>query len=104
MILNVSGLNVGPSAAQHAAENAYTGCIAFSKDISKPKGQKALRLYIEGKHLFMAGLTELVQQDPILLQLLRQNEQLELQLGVIDELRSVNQQLGVQCELLDEQM
>ena len=43
----------------------------------------------------MVGVTELVQQDPILLQLLRQIEQLDLQLNFIGELRAANRQLEV---------
>ena len=104
VILNASGLNAGPSAAQHACKKAYDGCIAIQRHLDRAGEPKLLRDHLEKNHLFMAGLTELVQQDPILLQLLRQNEQLDLQLNFIAELRAVNLNLEVQCTQLDSQM
>jgi hypothetical protein len=104
VILNISGLSVGPDAAHKAAKTAYEGSAAVSKDIVKPKWQQAMRDQTEGNHQFVSQLQELVQQDPIMMQLLRQNEQLDLQLNFVAELRAVNLQLEVQCTQLDSQM
>ena len=104
VILNVSGLNVGASAAKHAAKNAYEGCTAFQRHLDRAGEPKLLRDHLEKNHQFVSQLQELVQQDPIMMQLLRQNEQLDLQLNFIAELRAVNLQLEVQCTQLDSQM
>ena len=104
LILNATGLHVGPSGAEKASKAAYVRCIQLSKSLSKPGGVKKLRDHLDASHKFLTHVAQEIQQDPWLLQVLRQNEKLEYQLNIIGELQIVNTQLAAQCLELDQQV
>ena len=104
VVLNATGLNVGASAAYIASKSAYDRCVKLSKSLARQGGVEKLRAHLESDHTFMVQVATQIQQDPLLVQILRQNEELEHQLNIIGQLQVVNAQLALQCEELDEQM
>ena len=65
---------------------------------------KKLRDHLQSDHRFLTQVVQEIQQDSLLLQVLRQNEELEYQLNIIGELQIVNTQLAAQCLELDRQV